>query len=121
MCSDKGHCTIETLRSQKQEINSLLQTTSNTARLKCYFVLELVAALEARISGMMWKDEDKNWNCSVCGKISKSKTDITRHVEGLHLDHPGFKCDLCGELVKSRNALRQHKSNRHGTAATTFY
>jgi len=82
---------------------------------------DLVAALEARISGMMWKDEDKNWNCSVCGKISKSKTDITRHVEGLHLDHPGFKCDLCGEVVKSRNALRQHKSNRHGTAATTFY
>ena len=71
------------------------------------------------VSGMMWKDEDKSWNCGVCGKISKSKTDITRHVEGLHLDHPGFKCDLCGEVVKSRNALRQHKSNRHGPGA--FY
>jgi len=82
---------------------------------------ELVAALEARISGMMWKDEEKSWNCSVCGKISKSKTDITRHIEGLHLDHPGFKCDVCGEVVKSRNALRQHKSNRHGTGAAAFY
>jgi len=82
---------------------------------------ELVAALEARISGMMWKDEEKSWNCSVCGKISKSKTDITRHIEGLHLDHPGFKCDVCGEVVKSRNALRQHKSNRHGTGAAAFF
>jgi len=82
---------------------------------------ELLAVLEARISGMMWKDEDKSWNCSVCGKISKSKTDITRHIEGLHLDHPGFKCDTCGEVVKSRNALRQHKSNRHAVGLNVKY
>jgi len=82
---------------------------------------DLLAVLEARISGMMWKDEDKSWNCSVCGKISKSKTDITRHIEGLHLDHPGFKCDTCGEVVKSRNALRQHKSNRHAVGLNVKY
>jgi len=86
-----------------------------------FLVLELLAVLEARISGMMWKDEDKSWNCSVCGKISKSKTDITRHIEGLHLDHPGFKCDACGEVVKSRNALRQHKSNRHAVGLNVKY
>ena len=95
----------------------LLRTLWLIKLLYKFHVLEVLAVLEARISGMMWKDEDKTWNCSICGKISKSKTDITRHIEGLHLDHPGFKCDVCGEVVKSRNAMRQHKTNRHGPPA----
>lgn len=66
---------------------------------------------------MMFKTEDeagKYWRCSQCGKKSVGKTDITRHIEATHLDHPGFSCDLCGETVRTRNALRQHRTLRHG-------
>jgi len=75
---------------------------------------DAIAALELRIQSMMYRSEDRAWHCAVCGKSSKSKTDVTRHIEASHLDdHPGFNCDVCGEVVTSRNALRQHRSMKH--------
>ena len=56
----------------------------------------------------------KYWKCSQCGKQAFSKTDITRHIEAAHLDHPGFACDICEETIRTRNALRQHRALRHG-------
>lgn len=77
-------------------------------------LLDVLAALEQKIQSMMYRSDDRAWNCSICGKSSKSKTDVTRHIEASHLeDHPGFNCDVCGEVVKSRNALRQHRSMKH--------
>lgn len=77
-------------------------------------VLDVLAALEQKIQSMMYRSEDRVWNCSICSKRSKSKTDVTRHIEASHLeDHPGFNCEVCGEVVKSRNALRQHRSMKH--------
>jgi len=74
---------------------------------------DLVSNLDAQITSMMYKAE-KLWHCSICGKTSSGKTDISRHIEGTHIvNHPGFQCDVCGEKQKSRNALRIHKSSKH--------
>ena len=70
-------------------------------------------SLDAQITSMMFREE-KMWHCSVCGKSSTSKTDISRHIEGTHItNHPGLECDVCGEKLKSRNALRQHRALKH--------
>jgi len=74
---------------------------------------DVLMSLDAQITSMMFREE-KMWHCSVCGKSSTSKTDISRHIEGTHItNHPGLECDVCGEKLKSRNALRQHRALKH--------
>ena len=59
-------------------------------------------------------EERKAWVCSVCGKESRSKTDITRHIEALHVEnHPGYSCHFCGSVSKSKDAHRKHISRYH--------
>ena len=73
-----------------------------------------MTAMNDQIEKNMYITESNEWCCSICGKQSKRKTDITRHIESLHVEnHPGYSCELCGVVKKSRNALRQHKSVSH--------
>ena len=77
-------------------------------------ILELTDAIEAQILSMMYQNESKKWCCSLCGKESFSKTDLSRHVESVHItNHPGYECSYCRVIVKSKNALRQHISTKH--------
>ena len=77
-------------------------------------ILDVMSALNEEILKHMYQTPDNEWCCSVCGKQAKSKTDITRHIESLHIEnHPGYTCELCGVVKKSRNALRQHKNQSH--------
>ena len=63
---------------------------------------------------MMERTLDKLWRCIECGKTATGKSDVTRHIEAIHLQgHPGFVCQLCGEAVKTRNAMRQHRKLKH--------
>ena len=83
-----------------------------TIKLYIYY-LDLFAALDDQISSMMSKFEGV-WHCSVCGKSFKDRTDVSRHIEGNHIEnHPGVTCHICGELKKNRNALRLHKASKH--------
>ena len=75
---------------------------------------ELFAALDRQIFAMMERTLDKLWRCIECGKTATGKSDVTRHIEAIHLQgHPGFVCQLCGEAVKTRNAMRQHRKLKH--------
>ena len=78
------------------------------------FYSEVSDRIEEYISSMMYQSETRSWICSECGKESKLKTDITRHVEAKHItNHPGYRCNYCGEYSKTKNALRVHISTRH--------
>jgi len=72
-----------------------------------------LAVIEEQIQQNMYFSGDQ-WACSICGKSSKLKTDISRHIESIHVvNHPGYKCNVCDYVSKSRNALRQHRSSHH--------
>jgi len=59
------------------------------------------------------EDGMRTWRCLICLKSSCLKTDISRHVEAVHIQHPGFQCDICCKLCKTRDALRCHINKYH--------
>jgi len=69
------------------------------------------------ISDMMMKCADACgrvvWQCLVCQKESHLKADISRHVEALHVQHPGVACEICGKTLKTRDGLRCHMAKFH--------
>ena len=74
----------------------------------------ILESIEEEISSKMFMNESKVWQCTECGRESKYKTDITRHVESLHiLDHPGYECSYCGRIIKSKDAFKRHISTKH--------
>ena len=63
---------------------------------------------------MKYQNPMKKWHCYVCGQEYVIKSDISRHVESLHiLNHPGYECSFCGTIVKSKNAFRMHIARNH--------
>ena len=70
--------------------------------------------LKDLISSKIGKTPDSSgWICLDCGKTSKWKTNIVEHVEGAHIECPGYHCDVCNKFCKTRNALRSHKNREH--------
>ena len=57
-------------------------------------------------------DGDFRWKCTVCGKGTKDKCDMKRHVES-HIDGISHPCNICGKVSRSKNALLSHKSRTH--------
>ena len=55
--------------------------------------------------------QDGLYLCNSCGKTSKGKINITRHVE-LHIEGISLPCQDCGKEFRSRNGLRLHKCNK---------
>ena len=54
------------------------------------------------------------FQCSLCGKISKDRSNVIRHVESIHF--PGsyeYECDQCGEKFDTKAKLGNHRSRVH--------
>ena len=69
--------------------------------------------LKDLIDSKIDKTPDSSWMCLDCGKTSKWKTNIVEHIEGAHIECPGYNCDVCNKFCKTRNALRSHKHREH--------
>ena len=70
--------------------------------------------LESKIVSMMesFIDGDFKWKCTVCGKGTKDKRDMKRHIES-HIDGVSHPCNICGKGIRSKHALFMHKSRTH--------
>ena len=70
--------------------------------------------LKEKLSSMMeyMGDGNNKWKCLVCGKVSRDRTDMGRHVE-CHLEGVSYPCNQCGKVSRSRNALRVHVDSKH--------
>lgn len=64
--------------------------------------------LEGKIAELTGVQEDGLYMCNGCGKTSKGKINITRHVE-LHIEGISLLCHTCGKEFRSKNALRHHQ------------
>jgi hypothetical protein len=51
----------------------------------------------------------KYFKCEVqgCGKIYKSKENLTLHIKNIHLNLKPYKCRFCNSLFSHRNGIKQ--------------
>ena len=67
--------------------------------------------LDETIKSMIEKHED-GWGCKSCGKSTKKKKDLKKHIE-VHIDGMKHPCNTCGKTYRSRNSLNTHRSLAH--------
>ena len=56
------------------------------------------------------------FQCHMCGKISRGKSEAWRHVESIHF--PGsyeHECDQCGEKFETNTKWRHHRTRVHSS------
>ena len=75
-----------------------------------------LAHLDSLIAEHMTKVKTGGWSCNDCGKFSKLKNDIAKHVEANHITHPGLVCDMCEKVLKTRDTLKSHMKSKHRDA-----
>ena len=70
--------------------------------------------LKAKIDSMMERDVagEKAWKCKMCGRETKHRTDMTRHVE-THIEGVSYPCNQCDAFKWSSNSLHAHVSRAH--------
>ena len=70
--------------------------------------------IKVQINSMMEKvlDGINRWRCTVCGKESKDRQDMSRHIE-THIEGVSYPCNQCSKVSRSSNALKTHSSTFH--------
>ena len=58
-------------------------------------------------------DGELKWKCTVCGKATKLRGDIKRHIESHHLEGISHACSQCGKISRSSHALNMHILSYH--------
>ena len=67
--------------------------------------------LDLQIEEMTEKNEGM-WKCKVCGKTSKYKNNVRRHVE-THIKGLSYECHFCNKNAANKNSLNVHMSRYH--------
>ena len=70
--------------------------------------------LSKRIDSMAQQnyEGDLKWKCKVCGKATRLRSDIRRHIE-THPQGISHTCNQCGKVTRSTRAHLVHKSICH--------
>ena len=69
--------------------------------------------LETKILSLM-TNIDGAWTCTVCGKSDrKNRSNIKKHIESCHIEGVSIECSICGKLLRSKNALQTHIFRNH--------
>ena len=64
--------------------------------------------LDEKIDSMMTLGEGNQLVCTLCGMITREKSNMVNHMEGQHIDGISHPCNLCLRQFKCRAALRIH-------------
>jgi len=74
------------------------------------------AELDRLIETMLRKvevDGVRLWSCNVCGKQQKKRSNITVHIESVHIEGYTHSCKICFSTHSSRSGLNCHMSSKH--------
>ena len=60
------------------------------------------------------KTEEGNFHaCTECGKTSKTRSDLKKHVLSRHIQSPPVPCPYCARTYKNQPSLQAHISQSH--------
>ena len=54
----------------------------------------------------------RSYKCRICGKVSRDRTDIKRHLF-IHTGESPFNCDYCGKKFKRKSLATLHSRRMH--------
>ena len=69
--------------------------------------------LNEQINQLLERTEDGRFQCTICGKVFKTKQQCQYHIEGRHLEGISLPCHLCGRTFRSRHTLSIHHNRHH--------
>ena len=87
---------------EKNAVNSIIPVGADMENIKA----QIISMMERVVDG------EKKWKCTICGKSSKDKQDVARHVE-IHIEGISYPCNQCGTISSSSNSHKTHVSNKH--------
>jgi len=62
---------------------------------------------------MIQEIEKGIFSCTECGKNSRNKKDLKRHIASKHMEGDPVRCELCGKQYKHKPSLQVHISQKH--------
>ena len=79
-------------------------------------IFSVVCANPNMLNDYIKKDVDTGmFVCQICGKDSLQKSNIKKHVEGVHFaGHFVYNCDICNKDFNGKNSLSVHLYRYHG-------
>ena len=83
-------------------------------------ILILVTGHEEMINSKMWKGVG-HWACTDCEFTSKNKSNVFEHIEGKHIQGPGYICPECEKICPTKKALRHHLARHHPKPKVASY
>lgn len=95
---------------EKSKLQRHLNSVHNTDRpFKCNLCGNLFKSLD--VLKIHRSTHTKLFECVKCGKKFRSKTDLSLHVNVVHLGIKDHMCERCGEKFLSGTRLRYHQAN----------
>ena len=89
--------------------HSLSMSTSKTSENKRE---DLRATIDSMMERVYGPGGEKAVKCKVCGRETKKRTQMARHVE-IHMTGVSYSCNMCEAVKGSCNSLNVHKSRVH--------
>ena len=72
-----------------------------------------VDEVEEKIAEYLGKNENGDYICDLCGKVTgKRRSNMKNHIE-THLEGISFSCSICEKQFRSRHSLYNHKIRSH--------
>ena len=98
---------MKVTQDENSTINTYSESPGLSPSVSKTIALNTNTNLNDTLDSMMTRGADGLFKCFHCGKTSKTKQDIRRHIE-THLEGVTHTCNNCGKVLRSSNALRHH-------------
>jgi len=69
--------------------------------------------VQEQINSLMVDMGQSEFHCTACGHISKTKSNMQKHIDAKHISSQPVFCQFCNKRCPSKNALQSHVSRYH--------
>jgi len=74
---------------------------------------KLPGSSHEQINSLIIDMGSSEYHCSACGHVSKTKSNMQKHIDAKHIPSQPVFCEFCEKRCPSKNALQSHVSRYH--------